>query len=217
MYLQHGNAGVGTTYLMFLAYKSIAQKPPQFFLDMFEIENNIEKENDSNGHTVSSTNDTKNDRNSKIKSLIGQNKFDRYDIFFNLVTHVDTLSTKDLLERVITSIFLLNCLEATKYFADVKCVHNGSCSLKAENLSLNTRVKFAGLLFHSYCAILSNSFAVSEINASNVDEDKKPNNINRIQRSLTGNAVFPTPASLINHSCDPNTTCIFINGKTQVI
>ena len=217
MYLQHGSAGVGTTYLMFLAYKSIAQKPPQFFLDIFENESNFEQQNDSNGHTGSSTIDIKNDRNNKIKSLIGQNKCDRYDVFFNLVTHVDTLSTKDLLERVITSIFLLNCLEATKYFADVKCVQNGSCNLQLENLSLDTRVKFAGLLFHSYCAILSNSFAVSEIDASDVDENKKPHNINRIQRTITGNAVFPTPASLINHSCDPNTTCIFINGKTQVI
>ena len=155
-------------------------------------------------------------RNNKIKSPIGQQKLDRYDIFFNLVTHIDILSTKELFERVITSIFLLNCLEATNYFADTKCAENNFDNSKEKALSPKTRAMFASLLFNSYCAILSNSFAVSEINASEVNENQKSDNINRIQRTITGNAVFPTPASLINHSCDPNTTCIFINGKTQV-
>ena len=39
MYLQHGNVGVGYSYLMFLAYKSISQKPPSFFHHFYEKNN----------------------------------------------------------------------------------------------------------------------------------------------------------------------------------
>ena len=87
---------------------------------------------------------------------------------------------------------------------------------KRDNDYSDTRIMFASLLFHTYSAILSNSLAISEINAAEAQENQKANTVNRIQRTITGNAVFPRCASMINHSCDPNTTCIFINGKTQV-
>jgi predicted ATPase len=36
MYLQHGNVGIGNTYLIFLAYKSISQKPKHFFHNLYK-------------------------------------------------------------------------------------------------------------------------------------------------------------------------------------
>ena len=212
LYLQHGNTGIGTTYLMFMAYKLIAQKPPQFFHQLFEQKNYFKP--NQNGHTENST--IENDRNMKAAFPIGQDKFDRYDIFLNLVTHIDVVSLEEIMERVITSIFLLNCLEATNYFSDGHSASNKDDNSKKDDNYFQTRIMFASLLFHTYSAILSNSLAISEINASEVQENQNTNTVNRIQRTITGNAVFPRCASMINHSCDPNTTCIFINGKTQV-
>ena len=217
LYLQHGNTGVGTTYLMFLAYKVVAQKPPQFFHNLSRKMNYLGSENDTNGHLGTSLFSSTGNEDSKTKVPTDQENFERYDIYFDMVTHIETLSTQDMIERLITSLFLLNCLESTHYFDDSKTVSNGSSNLETEKKHLNERIMFAAYLFHAYSAILSNSFAVSEINASDVSEHQKSGTANRIQRKITGNAVFPTAARMINHSCDPNTSCLYIKGKTQVI
>ena len=202
---------------MFLAYKVVAQKPRDFFHNLPWKMNYLGSENNTNGHLGISLFSIIGDEDIKTASPVGNETLQRYDIFFNMVTHIESLSTQDMMERLITSLFLLNCLEATHYFDDSKTVSSGLSHLKKEQTNLKERIMFAAYLFHAYSAILSNSFAVSEINASDVSEHQKSGTANRIQRKITGNAVFPTAACMINHSCDPNTSCLYISGKTQVI
>ena len=246
LYLQHGNSGIGTTYLMFLAYKSVAQQTSEFFHNLCEVKNfagihnylhdglNGDKENLPESELSEGQNINQNHENGFVtnhdtiyddingskdihmESPVGRKEFDGYDIYFNMVTHVDTLSVHEIFERIVTSIFLLNCLEATNYFKDQKPLLHQHINGKEETIGLKERVMFVGLLFHAYSVILSNVFATSEINTTDVDKQLELETFAGIPRSVTGNAMFPRVASMINHSCDPNTTCIYINGKTQV-
>ena len=70
---------------------------------------------------------------------------------------------------------------------------------------------FAGLIFHAYSVILPNNHSVGEVDNSELKS------FVGIKRNLLGNCVFPRVASILNHSCDPNTSPVYINGNTQVI
>ena len=69
---------------------------------------------------------------------------------------------------------------------------------------------FAGLIFHAYSVILPNNHSVGEVDSSDL------NGFVGIKRKLVGNCVFARVASILNHSCDPNTSPVYINGNTQV-
>ena len=231
---------------MFLAYKSVAQKPSEFFHNLCEVkffagihnylhaglngnkENLSESkfpegqninQNHENGlvtnHDTIYDVDTNGNNDVHMESPVGRKELDGYDIYFNMVTHVDTLSIHETFERIITSIFLLNCLEATNYFKDQNPLLRQHINGKEETIGLKERVMFVGLLFHAYSVILPNVFATSEINTTDVNKQLESETFAGIPRSATGNAI-PRVASMINHSCDPNTTYIYINGKTQV-
>ena len=179
-----------------------------------ENNNCLDEENnvDSDHHCIFSNlkeNDTKN------KFPVGQNLFEGYDIYFNMVTHVSHETVRNILERIVTSIFLLNCLESTNYFID-NVESNVDCKSSNQQEILTERIMFAGFLFHAYSVLLSNVHAVSEHNSSGTKDDQESQASNSIKRKTTGSGLFPRAASILNHSCDPNTTCIYTNGKTQV-
>ena len=257
LYLQHGNASNDYTYLMFLAYKSISQKPKEFFHSISNKKNNrgnpnpdidsngANKENieeciftdipdpfmpssliDNDAYSVEENNNLKEDaystplqlnkkNNSKSQPTIGLSEFDGYDIYFNMVTHIANLSNQEILERIVISVFLLNCLESTSYFRDASnsILENGG---QGNITTREDRIIFAGLIFQAYCILLSNVHSLSEMDSSKTQKDLESESYLGIRRSIIGNALFPMAASILNHSCDPNTACIYINGKTQV-
>merc|ERR1719414_2459655 len=106
------------------------------------------------------------------------------------------------------SVFLLNCLEATGYFERNPFMEREKES-KEESI-LEKRIMFAGLIFHAYSVILPNNHSVGEVDNSDLKS------FVGIKRNLLGNCVFPRVASILNHSCDPNTSPVYINGNTQV-
>ena len=91
-----------------------------------------------------------------------------------------------------------------------------------ENISITMRTPgndedlIAGFLFNAYSILLSNVHAISEHNSSGTKNDQESERSSIIKRNTTGSGLFPRTASILNHSYDPNTTCIYINGKTQV-
>ena len=239
---------------MFLAYKSISQKPKEFFHSIANKTNSRGNRNpdiDSNGanneeciftnfpdsfkpsspieddaHSVEENNNLKDDaystvfqlsnkNSSKSQATIGLSKFDGYDIYFNMVTHISHLSNEEILERIVISVFLLNCLEATSYFRNApnSILENGG---QGQLTTREDRIMFAGLIFQAYCILLSNVHSLSEMDSSKTQKDLESESYLGIRRSIIGNALFPMAASILNHSCDPNTACFYINGKTQV-
>merc|ERR1712012_1545989 len=125
-----------------------------------------------------------------------------------MVTHNKQMSVYDIFERIVMSVFLLNCLEATGYFKPDP-FKEGEKDSKEENI-LEKRIMFTGLIFHAYSVILPNNHSVGEVDSSEL------NGFVGIKRKLVGNCVFARVASILNHSCDPNTSPVYINGNTQV-
>ena len=232
LYLQHGNASNDYTYLMFLAYKSISQKPKEFFhsiANKASVRGNPNPDIDSNGankenieecistnfpeplnpsslidndaHSVEENNNLKDDaystpfqlnnkKSSNSQTTIGLSKFDGYDIYFNMVNHISHLSNQEILERIVISVFLLNCLEATSYFrnASNSNVENGG---QGKTTTRKDRIMFAGLILQAYCIILSNVHSLSEMDSSKTQKDLESESYLGIRRSIIGNALFP--------------------------
>ena len=160
--------------------------------------------------------------NGKLKSTdppVGVEEFDGYDIFFNMVTDLKHASILEIFERIIMSTFLLNCLEATNYFENDKFNFNDETNNdnKEKDFELQKRIMFSGLIFQAYSVTLSNNHTIGEVDSLNVENELELSSFVGIKRNLTGNCVFPRVASILNHSCDPNTSPVYINGKTQVL
>ena len=254
LYLQHGSFGKDDTYIMFLAYKSISQKPRQFFhniatkknyrglkdpclakvsvdkrslrQDISILEPDIlrspnasennddivkENNNDNDNHSILFKLNESND--SKLQATTDLEEFDGYDVYFNMVTHISHLSNYELFERIIKSVFLLNCLEATSFFRND--ADSGFEPCQAEP-NIEERVLFAGFLFQAYCTILTNCHSISELDFTDAQEDAHSESYLGVITAMTGYVLFPNVSSIVNHSCDPNTSCFYINGKTQV-
>ena len=255
MFLQHGNVGVGYSYLIFLAYKAISQKTSSFFHQLCkknhnefykltentvgvlpQSTNNVASNMNASNSTQTGVSNTatkeehisveKNEStsllsNGKLKSSdppVGVEEFDGYDIFFNMVTDLKHASIQDIFERIIMSTFLLNCLEATNYFEnDTVNVKDETNDTKGKDFELQKRIMFAGLIFQAYSVILSNNHTVGEVDSLNIENELELSSFVGIKRNLIGNCVFARVASILNHSCDPNTSPVYINGKTQVL
>ena len=107
--------------------------------------NSVEENNNLKDDAYSTTFQLNNKNNSKSQPTIGLSKFDGYDIYFTMVTHIAHLSNQEILERIVISVFLLNCLEATSYF------HNASNSISENGVKgkITTRedsIIFPGLI-----------------------------------------------------------------------
>ena len=241
---------------MFLAYKSISQKPRRFLHDIankkklswkensFERNPFISKDNlepcfSINGSEPSESNHLSDKENmnfetnqnesdeyalsfksngkkkSKYDACTESNDFEDYSIYFDLVNHISHLSIQEVFERIIASLFLLNCLEATSYFSSDK---NSDLedSVNEKNVAIEERVMLAGFLFQAYCILFCNVHSISEIDSVETREKLKSESNPSITRASTGIVLFPKVASMMNHSCDPNTACFYANGKIQV-
>ena len=256
LHLQHGQSGNDYSLLMFLAYKSISQKPTKFFHDIANKNKSRGKETplpynlsitketlepcfSINGSDPSEsnhlsdkdnmfieTNQNENDEyafvfksngknNSRYDAFAESNDFEDYSIYFDLVSHISHLSIQEIFERIIASVFLLNCLEATTYFSN----DNNSDSengANEKNISIEERVMFASLLFQAYCIMFCNVHSISEVDSVETQEHSQSETNHGITRASTGIVLFPKVASMMNHSCDPNTACFYANGKIQV-
>ena len=225
MYLQHGNVGIGYSYLMFLAYKSIAQKSSAFFQRIWK-ENEYSFETPKSEYkkganfncaaTIENSTLISSGRKRNIDPPVGLDDFDGYDIFFNMVTDLSHVSILEVFERITMSLFLLNCLEATNYFKE-ELSHNNDVGSNDKDIELQRRIMFAGLIFHAYSVILSNNHTVGEVSSLNIDGELETATFVGIKRELIGNCVFARVASILNHSCDPNTSPVYVNGNVQVI
>ena len=231
---------------MFLAYKSISQKPLEFFRNLCKKQTfgsfreylhdykygeneEVHMRNSIQGQSVCQNNEdglkhdaasicnaSRKNEGNPIETLVGKNEFQGYDTYFNMVTHINSLSSTELCERVITALFLLRCLEETSYFNNCDREFIKDVNGNEEKIDLKERVMIAGLLLHAYSVILSNSHGFYEINTDECRNHDESSKFTGIPRVRIGNGMFPKAASMINHSCDPNTTCIYVNGKTQV-
>ena len=110
-----------------------------------------------------------------------------------MVTHISDGTIPNILERIVTSIFLLNCLEATNYFKDNMDL-NVECNSSNQQEILTERIMFAGFLFHAYSVLLSNVHALSELNSSGTKDDQDPETSTLISSSECTDEVV----SLIN-------------------
>ena len=123
------------------------------------------------------------------------------------------VNKKDFCERIIKSVFLVNCLEATSFF---KHDANSDFELSQAEPSIEERVLFAGFIFQAYCTILTNVHSISELDFTDAQEDANSESYLGVITAMTGYVLFPNVSSIVNHSCDPNTSCFYTNGKTQV-
>jgi hypothetical protein len=71
---------------------------------------------------------------------------------------------------------------------------------KKDDLRQDLKVYFTGLLFQFGLAVLSNNHGISEITAG------------QLNRTKYGLAFYPKSASLMNHSCNPNTGTVVIKN-----
>ena len=223
---------------MFLAYKAITKKPKEFFINFWlhmndsslDSNSTVGQDLKSNGKENQSDILDKIERMSLIssKSLkrkespVGSKQFDGYDIFFNMVTDLNYASLTEVFERIIMSTFLLNCMEATGYFEREVNEDDRASVLRETGPKIEDRVIFTSLIFQAYSVILSNNHSVAEVSSLNDakndlnDARAETTSFVGINRQVTGNCVFARVASIFNHSCDPNTSPVYIDGKTQV-
>ena len=127
---------------------------------------------------------------------------DVYDVLYNMVTHMDP---RDFIEHAVTAVIMLWWLELTGYLAQLP---QGSDDVVKETFSderSQLKVFFLHLLFHFYSVVQSNNHSIQDLKY--IGET--------VKRGIVGNALFPTVASIMNHSCDPNSTPVVIN-QTQV-
>ena len=75
---------------------------------------------------------------------------------------------------------------------------------------------FAEFLFKAHSIMFCNVHSISEIDSVETSKDLESESNCGITRASTGIVLFPKVASMMNHSCDPNTACFYANGKTQV-
>ena len=131
------------------------------------------------------------------------------------MNHISHLSIREIFERIIASVFLLNCLEATTYFSNDNNsdLENG---VNEKNMAIEERVFFAILLFQAYCIMFCNVHSISEIDSVETQQELKSESNHGITRASTGIVLFPKVASMMNHSCNPNTACFYADGKIQV-
>ena len=163
---------------MFLAYKAITKRPKEFFMNFWRQINDSSLDSSSTvGQDLkSNVKENQSDILDKIerisliscKSLkrkespVGSEQLDGYDIFFNMVTDLNYAAITEVFERIIMSTFLLNCMEATGYFAS-GVNENGSSSGSYETgPKIEDRVILASLIFQAYSVILSNNHSVAE-------------------------------------------------------
>ena len=239
---------------MFLAYKSISQKPRQFFHNIATKKNyrglkdpclskvlvektvlkqhipvhesdilrspsasenncgDVEESNyENDNHSILFKLNESND--SKLQATTDLDEFEGYDVYFNMVTHISHLSNYELFERIIKSVFLVNCLEATSFFRNDT---NSDFELSQAEPNIEERVLFAGFLFQAYCTILTNVHSISELDFTDAQEDANSESYLGVTTAMTGYVLFPNVSSIVNHSCDPNTSCFYTNGKSQV-
>ena len=201
---------------MFLAYKSITQKPLEFFRNLCGKQTFGAFKEYLNDSSCDQNEEITECNNDPVESLIGEDEFQGYDVYFNMVTHIENLPSTELCERIISALFLLSCLEETHYFNSHEKDLIKDVNGNEEKFYLKDRVMIAGLLFQAYSIILSNSHGFHEINTDECLKQDESSKFTGISRVRIGNGMFPKAASMINHSCDPNTTCIYVNGKTQV-
>ena len=95
VFLTHGDFGAALIPSIFLAMKMLTTKPAQFYID--------------NCHHFSQVD--------KTKIPVSKEGFDGVEWIFNRVTHLDT--TKNQLQKILTALFLYQCLNLSSYFIDI--------------------------------------------------------------------------------------------------
>lgn len=149
LYLEHGLNGGGFTCLAFAALRGVIQKPKDFFIKGFGRH--------FNGGKVSS--DISNSTSSSIPCG-GDSSKCGYDIFLNMVKHLDALSFEENMNRIMLGVFLMNCMESTGY-------------LDTSSITLAERVYFSRLVLEFYNVILSNNHSISFL-IPNKEEGAEP-------------------------------------------
>ncbi|XP_052829237.1 SET and MYND domain-containing protein 4 [Octopus bimaculoides] len=128
------------------------------------------------------------DEKSTKPSALGFNKLGQYDSedywsIYNLVNHSEERTFSDLFRRTLTAVYLLKCLERTKFFSkadDCKDIH----------------LIVGGHILRHLQMLPCNAHEITELSI-NLKQPLKSSAVD------IGSAVYAT-LSLFNHSCDPN-------------
>lgn len=176
----------GMSIICFMAYKTIAQKPLQFFLE--------------NRDKFSNHDEMSGSKNSEVTKYLS----DDYRNIYNLVTHHSERKMNDLFHRAMFSIMLVKCLKKTGYFGEeVKERADEDDQLSDDEIYICT------LLSHFLEVYQFNTHEVAqyEMIAHNREEGSKS--------VFIGGAVYPTLA-MFNHSCDPSIVRYYIEDTVIV-
>jgi len=123
----------GMSIICFLAYRSITQKPFQWFKDNKEVFN---QHDETSGQT---------------KTQSDVYKSDDYRNYFNLVSHHGERKTGDMFHRAMFTIFLVRCLKSQNYFP------------KSEKMVLSEdELYIAGLVYHFLEVLQFNAHEVAQ-------------------------------------------------------
>ena len=139
-----------------------------------------------------------------------------------MVTHVDS---EKLLEHVAVVVILLRCLVEVGYFDPREKMESELSHFADERR--DPLVFFADLLMQFRLALISNNHSVSGLPTFTLElfclltlmTDTFFPEITSIGNNVTRKpfalGVFPTAASLLNHSCDPNSATVYLRRKTR--
>ncbi len=227
LFEKNGVRGSNLLTQSFVALKTVLQMSPEFFTrnagDMFKKRNTERFANRSNGP-------------SPVE--------ERYLALYNMVVHFDETTLyehlaksvillrymhfKEHLDSLLKGKLLPRCLIECGNLRDSEAlVADLSHHFDANDPRRDPRVFFARLLFHFSLVLISNNHSISG-NKTYTNRWRHQDNkriiileISKVAESVSrdpyGLAIFPTAASLLNHSCDPNTSTVTLLPDRPVI
>ncbi|CAL8095743.1 unnamed protein product [Orchesella dallaii] len=122
---------------------------------------------------------------------------DKYSRVYSLLDHVNDMYEEDLFQYALAASFLTRFLQSkTSFF-------NG--------ISVENQMKVGGALLRHTCQLVCNAHAITDILPDTLVKCVVDENQKRI-----ATAIFPA-ASIMNHSCNPNISFFFQDGKTLIV
>ncbi|CAB4058311.1 unnamed protein product [Lepeophtheirus salmonis] len=166
----------GMSIVCFMAYRTISQKPLDFFLKNKELFSN-------------------HDEISGSKDGTNQKKYlsDDYRNLYNLVTHHSERKTGDMFHRSMLAVMLLKCLKSQGYFGGNKV----DFSSIPEDILTEDEQYIGTLLVHFLEVYQFNAHEIAQFEMVAKDKEEGAKSV------FIGAGVYPTLA-MFNHSCDPS-------------
>uniref|UniRef100_A0A0K2TLD8 Protein-lysine N-methyltransferase SMYD4 n=1 Tax=Lepeophtheirus salmonis TaxID=72036 RepID=A0A0K2TLD8_LEPSM len=178
----------GMSIVCFMAYRTISQKPLDFFLKNKELFSN-------------------HDEISGSKDGTNQKKYlsDDYRNLYNLVTHHSERKTGDMFHRSMLAVMLLKCLKSQGYFGGNKV----DFSSIPEDILTEDEQYIGTLLVHFLEVYQFNAHEIAQFEMVAKDKEEGAKSV------FIGAGVYPTLA-MFNHSCDPSVVRYYVEDVVCV-